>query len=90
MVKDLEGIDILMLGQRVIERVVRIQNGDTATVLSKDKQQFKIRFNSIDAPELKMDFGNKSKKHLSDLILGKKATVLPCSIRSIMLLKNGY
>ncbi|MBA2494283.1 MAG: thermonuclease family protein [Acidobacteria bacterium] len=38
--------------------------------------QYKIRFNGIDAPELKQDFGNKSKQNLSDLIFGKEVTAI--------------
>ena len=66
-------------GNRVVEikgRVVGVYDGDTATVLDKDKNQYKIRFDGIDAPELKQDFGQRSKQNLSDLIFGKDVTVL--------------
>lgn len=62
--------------RRVIGKVVGVHDGDTATVLDKDKTQYKFRFNGIDAPELKQDFGNKSKQNLSDLIFGKEVTVI--------------
>lgn len=59
----------------VTGKVVGVHDGDTATVLDENKQQHKIRFNGIDAPELKQDFGNRSKQNLSDLIFGKTVTV---------------
>ncbi len=62
--------------RRLVGKVVGVHDGDTATVLDADKRQYKFRFNGIDAPELKMDFGNKSKKNLSDWIFGKEVTVL--------------
>lgn len=59
----------------VTGKVIGVHDGDTATVLDNDKVQYKFRFNGIDAPELKMDFGQKSKQNLSDLIFGKEVTV---------------
>jgi len=60
----------------LLGKVVGVHDGDTATVLDANKQQWKIRFNGIDAPELKMDFGNKSKQNLSDMIFGKEVKVV--------------
>jgi endonuclease YncB( thermonuclease family) len=37
----------------VIGKVVGVHDGDTITVLDANKRQYKIRFNGIDAPELK-------------------------------------
>jgi len=34
-------------------RVVAVADGDTITILDRDKRQHKIRFNGIDAPEKK-------------------------------------
>jgi endonuclease YncB( thermonuclease family) len=62
--------------RRVTGKVVGVHDGDTATVLDANKTQYKFRFNGIDAPELKMDFGQKAKQHLSDLIFGKEVTVV--------------
>ncbi len=62
--------------RRVVGKVVGVHDGDTATVLDSDKTQYKVRFNGIDAPELKQDFGSKSKRNLSDLIFGKEVTVI--------------
>jgi endonuclease YncB( thermonuclease family) len=56
-------------------KVVGVHDGDTCTVLDAAKTQHKIRFNGIDAPELKQDFGNRSKQNLSDLIFGKTVRV---------------
>lgn len=62
--------------RKVVGKVVGVHDGDTATVLDAEKRQYKFRFNGIDAPELKMDFGNKSKENLSNLIFGKEVTVI--------------
>lgn len=75
-----EDVHLIITGtfaeRRVTGKVVGVYDGDTATVLDADKTQYKFRFNGIDAPEMKMDFGNKSKQHLSDLIFGKEVTVV--------------
>lgn len=52
-------------------KIVGISDGDTATCLTDDKKQIKIRFDQIDAPETRQDFGSASKEALSDMIFGK-------------------
>src|SRR5687767_9031573 len=61
--------------QKIEGKVVGVHDGDTCTVLDANKNQYKIRFDGIDAPELKQDFGNKAKESLSNLIFGKQVTV---------------
>ena len=51
--------------------VVGVSDGDTATVLTTDKKQVKVRLIEIDAPEKKQAFGNQSKKSLSDICFKK-------------------
>lgn len=55
--------------------VVGVHDGDTITVLSDDKTQHKIRLAQIDAPELAQDWGNVSKKSLSDLVYKKQVHI---------------
>ncbi|MBA2732711.1 MAG: thermonuclease family protein [Acidobacteria bacterium] len=63
--------------QLVIEgKVIRVSDGDTIAVLDKDNKQHKIRFQGIDAPESKQDFGQASKENLSKMIFGKQVTVV--------------
>jgi endonuclease YncB( thermonuclease family) len=57
-------------------RVVGVSDGDTITVLDANKQQHRIRFKGIDAPESKQAFGNVSKAALSDLVYRKQVTVM--------------
>jgi endonuclease YncB( thermonuclease family)/methylphosphotriester-DNA--protein-cysteine methyltransferase len=63
--------------QLVIEgKVIRVSDGDTIAVLDKDNKQHKIRFQGIDAPESKQDFGQASKENLSKMVFGKQVTVV--------------
>lgn len=54
-------------------QVIGIADGDTLTLLV-DERPLKIRLGSIDAPEKKQAFGQRSKESLSDLCWGKDAT----------------
>lgn len=56
-------------------RVVGVADGDTITVLDSQNTQYKIRLAGIDAPEKKQEFGQVSKKSLSDLVFGKQVRV---------------
>jgi len=52
-------------------RVVGISDGDTITVLDRDKRQHKIRLAGIDAPEKGQAFGDRSRESLSHLVFDK-------------------
>lgn len=65
---------VLPVTAQIAGKVVGVTDGDTITVLS-DKKQIKVRLAGIDAPERGQDFGNASKKHLSDLVLNKSVTL---------------
>jgi endonuclease YncB( thermonuclease family)/methylphosphotriester-DNA--protein-cysteine methyltransferase len=63
--------------ERVIEgKVVKVSDGDTITVLDRENNQHKIRFQGIDAPESKQAFGQASKENLSNMIFGKEVKVV--------------
>lgn len=51
-------------------KVIAIADGDTLTLLDKDKGQHKVRLEGIDAPESHQDFGTKAKQGLSDKVFG--------------------
>jgi len=53
-------------------RVVGVTDGDTITVLDATKEQHKIRFAGIDAPERKQPFGTRSRQNLARYIAGKE------------------
>ncbi|WP_418187298.1 thermonuclease family protein [Aliarcobacter lanthieri] len=64
-----------MFSLELIGKVVKVTDGDTVTILTKDNIQHKIRLNDIDAPESKQAFGNKSKDNLAKYIAGKTVKV---------------
>jgi endonuclease YncB( thermonuclease family) len=56
-------------------QVVGIADGDSITVLTADKKQYKVRLAGIDAPEQAQPFGQRSKQSLSDLVFRKEVRV---------------
>lgn len=61
--------------EQFIGRVVAISDGDTLTVLDKNKKQIKIRLGEIDTPESGQPYGSKAKQELSDLAFGRVVKV---------------
>jgi endonuclease YncB( thermonuclease family) len=53
-------------------RIIGITDGDTLTLLTANKQQIKIRLDSIDAPEKSQPYGAAAKIALSNLVYGKQ------------------
>lgn len=53
------------------ERVVKISDGDTITVIDENNVQTRVRLWGIDAPEKKQPFGEASRKHLAEKIAGE-------------------
>jgi endonuclease YncB( thermonuclease family) len=64
------------IADKIYGRVVGVSDGDTITVLDAARRQYKIRLNGIDAPESDQDFGQASKRNLSDLVFGKDVIVI--------------
>jgi len=56
-------------------KIVDVADGDTATLLTLNNKQIRIRLNCIDAPEKSQDFGQRSKRSLKELIAGKYVKV---------------
>lgn len=62
--------------QTISGRIVKVQDGDTVTLLDSINTQYKIRLYGIDAPENGQEYGNKSKDYLSSLTAGKDVRVV--------------
>lgn len=53
------------------ERVVKVSDGDTITVLDSEHHEIRVRLWGIDAPEKKQAYGEASRRHLAEHIAGK-------------------
>lgn len=56
-------------------QVVEVSDGATLTLRNSAKARLKIRLAGIDAPESVQPYGRESRKHLSDLALGRTVRV---------------
>lgn len=56
-------------------KVVRVADGDTITILTNDKKQFKIRFAGIDCPERAQPWGQNATEALKAALTGESVTV---------------
>ena len=68
-------LHLLTRAELLVGKVVGVSDGDTITVLDANKTEYKIRLMGIDAPEKSQDFGNQSKRALSDYIYQKEVNV---------------
>lgn len=69
------GINLHTHAEVLVGKVIGVSDGDTITVLDKDKAEHKVRLMGIDAPEKSQDFGAASKQALSNYIYQKEVTV---------------
>ena len=69
-------IFLISAESKVIEgKVVRVTDGDTVTILTKENKQERIRLDGIDAPEINQDYGRKSREYLASMVAGKTVRV---------------
>lgn len=61
-------------------RVVKVSDGDTIKILTEQNKQIKIRFNAIDCPEKKQDWGNKARGALSRIVAGEIVKVIKTDV----------
>ncbi len=57
-------------------KAIKIVDGDTFDLLTKDKKTLRIRMNGIDCPERKQDFYQSAKKALSGYIFSKEVNLV--------------
>jgi endonuclease YncB( thermonuclease family) len=56
-------------------RIVAVYDGDTVTLLDRNKKQHRIRLAGIDAPEKSQPFGQRSRQSLADQVFSQDVTV---------------
>jgi endonuclease YncB( thermonuclease family) len=56
-------------------RVFRVNDGDTIQIAAEDGSEYKVRLHAIDAPELKQQFGETSRRELEKLVRRQTVTV---------------
>lgn len=61
-------------GEQYEATVIKVIDGDTIWI-KKDNKHIKVRLSYIDAPELKQNFGIRSRNFLSNLVLDKMIEV---------------
>ena len=71
----LSAISLALHAEVLVGKVVGVSDGDTITVLDATRTEHKVRLMGIDAPEKSQDFGNQSKRALSNYIYQKEVTV---------------
>jgi len=68
-------LSLSVFAENLTGKIVDVADGDTATLLTSNNNQIRIRLNCIDAPEKSQDFGQRSKKSLINLIAGEYVKV---------------
>lgn len=54
-------------------RIIHIADGDTVTLLTAQNESRRIRLANIDAPEKAQPYGQRSRRHLEELVQGQQA-----------------
>lgn len=62
--------------QKIICKYVGVSDGDTITVLTRNKKQYKVRLAHIDCPEKGQPFGKNARQFTSDFCFNKLITVV--------------
>lgn len=56
--------------------VIDVVSGDTIRIADANNQEYEVRLEGVDAPEIEQDFGRESQKHLFTLVFGKNVQVV--------------
>jgi endonuclease YncB( thermonuclease family) len=67
---------IIPFSESFYAKVVEIHDGDSITVLTPAHEQIKVRLEGIDCPELKQDFGQKSKQLTAALCFNQEVRIV--------------
>ena len=60
------------VGENTVEgEVVDVGSGDSITIVDSNKQEYQIRLEGIDAPEMDQEFGPEAQENLFTLVYGK-------------------
>lgn len=61
--------------ETITGRVVRVADGDTVTLVTRQNRKVRVRINGIDAPETRQAYGDRAKQTLRRMADGRQATV---------------
>jgi micrococcal nuclease len=70
-----DGAALPQFSNSITGQIVGVHDGDSCTLLTEAKEQYKIRLDGIDAPELGQPQGRQGKATLSDLVMSRQVTV---------------
>lgn len=62
--------------KKIICKCIGVSDGDTITVITRNKKRYKVRLAHIDCPEKGQPFGKAAKQFTSDFCFDKMITVL--------------
>ena len=63
------------MAETILGKCIKVSDGDTITISTGNDEERIIRLYGIDAPELKQEFGQESKKAASKLMFNKDVTL---------------
>lgn len=63
------------MAETILGKCIKVSDGDTITISTGNDEERIIRLYGIDAPELKQELGQESKKAASKLMFNKDVTI---------------
>ena len=65
----------LFANEELTGKVITVIDGNTIEMVTADNEKYKILLHGIDSPELEQEYGDKAKRYLEKILLGKLVVV---------------